>query len=225
MSRLKTLIFDLDGTLTDPREGITRCYAQALEELGFEPPALSSLEKYIGPPVQEVFRDLLQTSDPARIQDAIRRYRARYSDIGLFENFAYEGIHEALTQLKAQRYGLLVCTSKPWTFAERILERFELNTFFSAVYGAELDGTRGNKVELLAYLIERERLPPASSVMIGDRLHDARAAKANGTRSLGVLYGFGDEAELTAAGVEGLCGTPRELPAAIAALESAVELV
>jgi phosphoglycolate phosphatase len=215
---LPTLIFDLDGTLTDPREGIARCYAHALESLGMEVPAQEVLEKFIGPPVYEVFRDLLKTQDEAQIQDGISRYRARYTDIGLFENFVYEGIPEVLAQLRSQGYDLMVCTSKPWTFAERILERFELRDYFGPVYGPELDGTRGHKVELLAHLLKLEKLTPADCIMIGDRLHDAKAANANGTRSLGVLYGFGDEAELWGAGVHGLCHKPKDLPIAISSL-------
>ena len=217
---LPTLIFDLDGTLTDPREGITRCYIHALEASGLPVPSMAQLEKFIGPPVHEVFSDLMRTKDTLKIQEGVARYRARYTDIGLFENFVYEGIPEALTRLSNQGYPLMVCTSKPWTFAERILERFGLRDFFGPVYGPELDGTRGHKVELLAHLLRLEGLKGDTCIMIGDRLHDANAAKANGTLSLGVLYGFGDEAELTAAGVGALCKTPHELPAAIARLHA-----
>ena len=213
-----SLIFDLDGTLTDPREGITRCFAHAMTRMGLAPPPLKELEKYIGPPARDVFRELLATDDAARIEEGIVRYRERYAEVGLYENFAYEGIHEALSKLAEQRYRLWVCTSKPWVYAKPILARFGLSGFFAGVYGCELDGTFSDKAELLNHLLVREKLNAGECVMIGDRKHDARAARVNGARSLGVLYGFGDEVELRDAGVDALCLRPIELPSVIQGL-------
>lgn len=196
----------------------------ALRTLGLDShglPTTHELERFIGPPAQEVFGDLLSTRDPVRIAEGISHYRSRYSEVGLFENEPYPGIHAALGQFRAEGFKLWVCTSKPWVFAERILEHFGLMPYFHGFYGCELDGTRSDKSELLAYLIDRESIEPSRAVMIGDRKHDARAARLNGTRSIGVLYGFGDEAELRAAGVEALCAEAMGLPDAVASLSFA----
>lgn len=209
---MRTLIFDLDGTLTDPREGILKSYAHAFEKMGLPRPDMTAVQKYIGPPMREVFAELLGSREPVQMQAIIAHFRERFADVGLYENTPYDGIHETLTHLRDLGHPLLICTSKPRLYGERILEHFRLAPFFSATYGAEMDGTRGDKRELLKYLLEREKLDPKECVMIGDRMHDAQAAHANGTRSLGVLYGFGNEAELRAAGVHALCRTPRELP-------------
>jgi phosphoglycolate phosphatase len=215
LSTLKHLLFDLDGTLTDPREGITRSYVHALEALGVRAPPLAALERYIGPPTREVLADLLQTHDRERIELGVTLYRERFSSVGLFENAPYAGIGAVLAGLRERGFALWVCTSKPEVYAVQILEHFELAQYFKHIYGCELDGTRAHKHELLAYLLEREAIAPDRAVMIGDRLHDVRAAQLNALRSIGVLYGFGTEAELMAAGATELCADVAGLPAAI----------
>ena len=209
------LIFDLDGTLTDPRLGITRCYAHALEQLGLVAPLLHELERHIGPPLRAVFAELLMTTEVERIELAVTLYRERFGTIGLFENDPYPEIHATLAQLRARGHALWVCTSKPHVYATRILERFDLAEYFGGVYGDELAGTFADKATLLAHLLEREAIPPARAIMIGDRKHDVRAARHNGARSIGVLYGFGDASELTTAGADVLCRQVRDLPALI----------
>jgi phosphoglycolate phosphatase len=222
---LPHLIFDLDGTLTDPREGITRSIAHALEtlspqypELGVRLRTMKELERFIGPPIQEVFSELMGTKDPLIYNEAVTIYRERFTRLGLYENMPYPGIHEALENFKQAGHKLWVCTSKPWPFAERILEHFKLSSYFERLYGCEFDGTRSVKIELLAYLLARERFAPASAVMIGDRKHDVAAARANGVHSIGVLYGFGDEIELTQAGAEVLCASVAQLAQAVAGM-------
>jgi phosphoglycolate phosphatase len=215
---LKHLLFDLDGTLTDSRAGITRCYIHALRELGREPPPASELERFIGPPTRVVLSELLGTSDASEVERAVRIYRERFSTIGLFENAVYNGIPEVLAELRSRGFTLFVCTSKPQTYAVRILEHFRLSDHFQHTYGCELDGTRSEKSELIAYLLEREQLEPETALMIGDRLHDMRGAHANGVRALGVLYGFGTTDELTQAGAWALCASVAELPEVVARL-------
>jgi phosphoglycolate phosphatase len=218
MHALEHVIFDLDGTLTDPRTGITRSWAYMLERLGRTAPPLDSLERFIGPPTREVASELLGTDDPADLERAVAIYRERFSSLGLYENLVYDGIADALARLSQQGYALWVCTSKPHVYARRILEHFDLLARFRGVYGPELDGTRADKVDLLAYLLPRESIDPARAVMIGDRMHDIRAARQCGLRSLGVTYGFGSIEELTAAGADALCTSVAELPSAIARL-------
>jgi phosphoglycolate phosphatase len=212
------VIFDLDGTLTDPREGITRSYAHTLDLLGYPVPELSSLTRFIGPPTREVLAELLGTQDSARIEQGVAIYRERFGEVGLFENEPYAGMNELLATLAQRGHTLWVCTSKPTVYAQRIAEHFGFMPSLRAVYGCELDGTRADKADLLAYLLERESIPAQHAVMIGDRLHDIRAARACGVRSIGVLYGFGSREELTQAGADHLCATVTELAHAIARL-------
>lgn len=210
-----TLIFDLDGTLTDPREGIARSFVHALEQLGLVSPPLQELTRHIGPPLREVFGALLATDEAARIEYAVALYRERFGTVGLFENQPYQGIHAALEQLRAAGHRLFVCTSKAQVYAERIVAHFELGPYFERVYGPGLDGTLSDKAELLAHLVEREGVTRASAIMIGDRLHDMLAARSNGIRGLGVLYGFGGRAELEAAGAFAICERVSDIPPAI----------
>jgi phosphoglycolate phosphatase len=214
------LIFDLDGTLTDPREGITRCYIHALEKLGLEAPTATELERYIGPGLREVLAELLATDDTTRIEQAVTLYRERFGTVGLFENFPYPEVPATLQSLSDAGFVSWVCTSKPRVYAERILEHFELARYFRRIYGCELDGGLSDKAELLAELLAREAIAPESAVMIGDRMHDMRAARQNGVLSIGVLYGFGDLVELREAGAVATCGQFSDLPSVIASLAS-----
>jgi phosphoglycolate phosphatase len=214
------LIFDLDGTLTDPREGITRCYLHALERLGRSAPQFHDRYDHIGPPLREVLAQLLATDQPELIEQGVTFYRERFGTIGLFENEPYAGIDGVLAGLRAAGHRLFVCTSKAHVYARRILSHFELAQYFEAIYGSELDGRFGDKAELLGHLLAQERIAPDAAVMIGDRLHDIRAARMNHTRSLGVLYGFGDRAELTEAGADALCQSVGDLASALGVLSA-----
>ena len=212
-----TVIFDLDGTLTDPREGIARSYEHALGRLGLVAPSLHELARHIGPPLREVFALLLGTDDVARIEHGVTLYREHFGTVGLFENQPYAGIHAVIEQLRAAGHRLFVCTSKAQVYAERIVAHFDL-AYFERVYGPGLDGHPSDKAELLARLVARESVDPTTAVMVGDRKHDMHAACKNNMRGLGVLYGFGDAEELRAAGAALSCEQVSDIPAAIAAL-------
>jgi phosphoglycolate phosphatase len=206
------VLFDLDGTLTDPREGIVACLSYALRGLGRTPPPDSELVRFIGPPLHESLAALLGPGGQSEVGTALALYRQRFASQGMFENVVYPGIEPALAELQARGTTLYVATSKPRTFAEQIVEHFGLRHFFRALYGSELDGTRANKGELIAYLLERESLAPESTYLIGDRAHDVRGARATGVIPIGALWGYGSRDELVEAGATALCETPAVLP-------------
>jgi phosphoglycolate phosphatase len=218
VSGVDAILFDLDGTLTDPREGITKCIAHALERLGREPPPLDDLTFAIGPPLRASLAKLLGTESGAEVERALALYRERFADVGMYENAPYEGIAQALAALRAEGLPLYVATSKPRVYAERIVRHFTLDAHFEAVHGCELDGTREDKRELLAHLFPSHGLVPERTVMIGDRGVDMVAARHHGARALGVTWGYGAREELREAGAHAFCETPWELPDCVARL-------
>lgn len=191
------VLFDLDGTLTDSREGITRSVQYALNKLGIEAPDLQALEHFIGPPLLQCFIHSYGL-DEATAWQAVGFYRERFAVSGLYENRLFAGIHELLQLLTEQQRTLYIATSKPTVFAEKIAAHFDFARYFNVIYGSELDGTRSNKAELLAHLLQQEQLPPEQCLMIGDRKHDLLGAQHNGLRCAAVGYGFGSAAELQA---------------------------
>jgi phosphoglycolate phosphatase len=193
------LLFDLDGTLTDPASGITRCIQQALLKLGRPPPPAEHLLRYIGPPLRGTFVELLATEESAMIDAAIAHYRERFAVIGMYENEVYGDVPRGLVELREAGHRLWVVTSKPQVFARRIVEHFGLTALFQGVYGSELSGENVEKTELIAHVLKRERLDPSSAWMIGDRAQDLVGGRANGTRTIGVLWGYGSEEELVKA--------------------------
>ncbi len=206
--------FDLDGTLTDPYEGITKCILYALDKLGFPHPTDEYLFSCIGPSLYVTFPEMVGEE---LTPQAIDLYRERFNDVGWLENVPYDGIHDALAAIADSGCTLFVATSKPRIAAGRIVEYFELGRYFEKVYGCELDGTRSNKADLLKYAIGEN--PQASSrTMIGDRKHDLIGAIANGIRPVGVSYGYGSLEELDAAGASAIARTPAEIPGIIAAV-------
>ena len=211
--QMKTILFDLDGTLTDPREGITRSIAYALERMGLAPPPLDDLTFAIGPPLRASLARLIETESVPVVEQALAYYRERFADVGLFENQPYEGIHETLKGFVDAGTPLFVATSKPGVYARRIVEHFGLAAHFVAVHGCELDGTRENKRDLLSHLIAQHALDPAATVMVGDRDVDMIAARHHGLHAVGALWGYGSREELQQAGAHVLCASPRELPA------------
>lgn len=213
----RNLIFDLDGTLTDPADGITRCYQYALDALGVRVPARSDLLKFIGPPMRQNFAALLGAGDAGLIERAVSLYRERFARVGLYENEVYAGTREMLASLRDADFRLFVATSKVTEYSVLVLEHFALTEFFDAVYGATPDGSLDDKSLLLARLLAEERLDPSESVMIGDREHDIRAAHRNGVRAVGIAYGYGSRAELTAAGAEFICDSPSQVVALLLA--------
>jgi len=207
----EVLLFDLDGTLTDPKPGIVGSIRFALDQLAVSCPGDDVLANCIGPPLRGSFATLLDTSDAKRIEEALRLYRQRFAATGLYENKVYDGVPAMLDAVGQKAGAAYIATSKPAVYAERIVSHFGLGHHFRKVYGAELDGRWDDKAELLAHLLSTERVRPSESVMVGDRAADIIAAKANKVPSIGVLWGYGSEAELTDAGADMLCRTPSEL--------------
>ena len=206
---MDTIFFDLDGTLTDPKPGITRSIRYALQKLDHPViPTEDELTWCIGPPLRASFVKMLGEDSADR---AVALYRERFSDIGLYENRVYDGIAEVLTTLKASGHRLFVATSKARVYADRIIDHFGLRPHFSHVFGAELDGTRSDKSHLLAHALKETRVDPVKTLMIGDRSHDIVGAGNNGIKGIGVLYGYGSKDELIGAGARHLCATPAEI--------------
>jgi phosphoglycolate phosphatase len=205
---MEAIFFDLDGTLTDPKPGITRSIQYALQKLDLPVPPQDELTWCIGPPLRASFVKML---GEARADLAVSLYRERFGDVGLYENQVYPDIEHILAALKQSHGRLFVATSKAHVFADRIIDHFRLRDYFEHVFGAELDGTRADKGELLTYALENTGVDPRRAIMIGDRSHDIIGAKKNGMNSVGVLYGYGSERELIEAGASHICATPRSV--------------
>jgi phosphoglycolate phosphatase len=218
MSTIATLLVDLDGTLTDNFEGTVRSIRHALAALDTAAPPDAALRSCVGPPLRQSFGRLLATDDAALIERALMHYRERYATTGWRENVVYAGIAETIADLTATGMTLVLCTSKPQPYAERIVAHFGFAPHFSAIYGADLGGTLDDTAKLIFHLLEREELDAGTCTMIGDRLHDVRAAHANGIRAVGALRGYGSREELTRAGANAIVADPGELPGALAAL-------
>lgn len=206
------VLFDLDGTLTDPFVGITRSIQYALEKIGHPAPEADSLRIYIGPPLQVTFQTLLASDDAALAAECVRLYRERYADVGKFENTLIPGIVEVVSDLSRRGYFLAVATSKLETYSRDIVAHFGLAPFFAAVHGSQLDGSRADKGDLIRHIVAAEALEPSRAVMIGDRLHDVVGSAKNGIRAIGVVWGFGDRPELQTAGAAAIAQEPSELP-------------
>ena len=196
---IATVLFDLDGTLTDPEVGITLSIRHAMAELGRPLDAAVDLDWCIGPPLIDAFARLLD-GDRTLAEAGVAAYRARYGTVGLYENEVYPGIAELLDALAGAGVRLVLATSKPRVFAARILAHFGLDRAFAAVHGSELDGTRVHKTDLLPWILATEAIDPAGAVMVGDREHDVIGARAAGLATVGVAWGYGRDGELAAAG-------------------------
>lgn len=208
---MSVALFDLDGTLTDPKLGITRSVQYALRAHGIVVDDLDSLVPFIGPPLRESFVQLGIAED--RVTAAIASYREYYAPTGLFENSVYPGIVECLSELHGDGWRLAVATSKPTYFAEIILDHFDLSHFFEVVAGSEFDESRVHKHEVIAHALASLRTTGA--IMIGDREHDVYGAQRTGLSVIGVTWGYGGHAELAAAGADRIIDTVVELPAAL----------
>ncbi|MBT8107780.1 MAG: HAD hydrolase-like protein [Gammaproteobacteria bacterium] len=201
------IYFDLDGTLTDPYEGISKCILYALDKLGFPHPDADYLHSCIGPPLWDTFPEMVGAE---LTRQAVDLYRERFVDVGWRENTLYEGIPEALEAIAAAGHTLFVATAKPHMHAARIINHFGLGDLIDNVYGSELDGTRATKGDLLRFAIERNP-GGASHTMIGDRKHDLIGATANDMTPIGVTWGYGTVEELSAAGAAAIVTEPQEL--------------
>ncbi|MBR6308586.1 MAG: HAD hydrolase-like protein [Lachnospiraceae bacterium] len=210
----KYILFDLDGTISDPKVGICTSVQTALKKFGISVPDINTLTPFIGPPLRDSFRDFYHIK-PEDMEDCIAAYRARFSTVGLFENDLYDGIPELLKTLKENGRKLALASSKPRVFVEKILNHFGISEYFDVIMGSELDGTRENKSEIIAECLRLFGIDPSGDlskvVMVGDRKYDVEAAVAAGLPNIAVSYGYGSKEELTKAGAEVIAGTVKEL--------------
>lgn len=210
-AKYKNILLDLDGTLTDPAEGITKSIAYALESMGILVEDLNDLKRFIGPPLKDTFIIEYGFDESAAFQ-AVSKYRERFAAVGLYENQLFEGIPSLLESLKLEGYDLFLATSKPEVFAIKILQHFQLDSFFSFIGGAALDESRPSKGHVIDYVMKESNLTLVEKcVMIGDREHDVLGAKRFNMSSVGVLYGFGDREELEQAGADYIVDSIPEL--------------
>jgi phosphoglycolate phosphatase len=205
------LLFDLDGTLTDPKLGITRCIQHALTALEAESPDADALEWCIGPPLRHSFGRLLGSTDSSLLEQAVELYRQRFAEIGLLENRMYAGIPTMLAGLQEHGFHLFLATAKPRIFAERILDHFALTRYFTAIHGSELNGRLTDKSDLVRHIVAAEGLQPEQTMIIGDRKYDIIGGKTNGVRTGAVTYGYGSREELSAETPDLLFDSPDQL--------------
>ena len=211
----KSILFDLDGTLTDSGEGIINCAALALERLGVPVPDRETMRVFVGPPLHDTFRRFGVPED--QVDEAIRIYRSRYVPIGKYENFPYPGIRELLEKLRSQGHRLFVATSKPEEMAVEVLEHFDLARFFEHICGASLDRSRSTKDAVIAYLLERYGAD-GQVVMVGDTVYDILGAAAHHIPAVGVAWGYGSVGEMEKAGAAAIAATMDELFSILQAL-------
>ncbi len=211
MNNKEYIFFDLDGTLTEPAEGITNSVAFALRKFGIEIKNRAELQKFIGPPLIDSFMEFYGFTRE-KAEKAVEYYREFYRETGIYQNRVYEGIPALLNLLCEKDKKIILATSKPEKFANQILEHFDLSKYFHLVIGATMDEKRSRKDEVLAYAIEKSGISDISSaVMIGDRKFDIEAAHKYGMEAVGVLFGYGTIEELKAAGADYIAATPNEL--------------
>ena len=197
---IRNILIDLDGTLTDPKVGITTSARYGLNKIGHPIADDVNIDWIIGPPLQASLAKILNVAvDDVLAEQALMGYRERFAVTGLYENHVFDDVAETLKTLQQQGYRLFLATAKPEVYARQILEHFELLQYFVHPYGSELNGERTNKAELIAYIIEKEQLDPAECIMVGDREHDIFGARHNGIETIAVEYGYGTDEELTAA--------------------------
>ena len=200
--RFDTILFDLDGTLTDSALGITNSIMYALEHCGMPVPPRESLYRFVGPPLIEEFQKAYDVSRESA-ERIVRKFQVYFADRGIFENTVYDHVPEMLGLLCDAGCRLILATSKPEVFAEQIMDHFQLRPFFHTIAGSEIQETRTDKAEVISYAMEKAGITDSRrTVMVGDRSHDVIGAHENGLPALGVLYGYGSREELTAAGVD-----------------------
>lgn len=205
------ILFDLDGTLTDPGIGITNSVMFALKKYGIQAKDRSELYQFIGPPLVDSFKKFYGFSDDEAYQ-AVEFYREYFRDKGIFENRIYDGITDLLEQLRKNNKTLILATSKPWVYAKQILDHFNIAKYFTFTAGSNLDGTRTKKHEVIQYALESCSITDKSkAIMVGDREHDILGAKKVGIQSIGVLFGYGGREELESAGANYIAGSVGEI--------------
>jgi phosphoglycolate phosphatase len=215
LGKYKTVLFDLDGTLTDPKEGITKSIQYALSNMNIIETDLDALESFIGPPLHATFKEMYGFN-AQQIELAIHSYRERFQEKGMFENFVYPGIPELLNELRLRGYKLAIATSKPTLFAMAILEHFGLDHYFDTIVGSNLDGTRSAKGEVIAEVLRQLCIENREGcIMVGDRLHDVLGAAHHHIDTIGVTYGYGTRKELETAGAVMIAASVEDLKNAL----------
>jgi phosphoglycolate phosphatase len=218
-----SVLLDLDGTLIDSRPGILASCRAALRALGHELDDGFDVTRFIGPPLEDVMRFLLEARGDDRVDEAVAAYRRHYGDSGLLGSESYPGIGAALEEMKRRGWRLYLATSKRATFARRILDHLKLAASFDGVHGSVPGGALDHKPELLAHVIAEHGLSPSHCLMVGDRRHDVAGAHAVGMRCLGVLWGYGTRDELETAGADRLVESSADLARAVAAMANGVQ--
>ena len=208
--RPEYIFMDLDGTISDPKDGITKSVAHALSYYGIQVENLDTLEKFIGPPLFDSFRDFYGFSEE-RSREAIEKYREYFGRQGLFENMLYDGMKELLAAVVSHGKKIVIATSKPEVYTVQILKYFGIEHYFQFVAGSTLDGSRSKKGDVIRYALDSLKITADQAVMVGDRKHDVIGAKENGMYAVGVLYGYGDRKELETAGADCIVTDVEEL--------------
>ena len=204
----KTILFDLDGTLTDSAEGVINCVILALNHYGLPVPDRSEMTFVVGPPLRDSFLRLGVSEE--EVENAVEIYRSRYVPTGMFENSPYPGISAMLGALKAAGHELYTATSKPEGMATEILDKFNLSGYFDRIFGASMDGTRDTKDKVIAYLLEQLG-PREQIIMVGDTHFDVEGAAVHGIKTIGVAWGYGKVEDMTAAGAIAIANSPAHL--------------
>ena len=210
MAGIRNIFFDLDGTLTDPAEGITNSVVHALKYYNITVGDKRDLYKFIGPPLAQSFSDFYGFSQTEAAR-AVEKYREYFADKGIFENEVYPYVPQMLANLKSCGFSLSMATSKPEIFAKRIADKFGLTQYFDFIGGSLLDNSRTDKGEVIEYVLGSLKASRDNTIMVGDRFHDIAGAKKCSVLSAGVLYGFGSREELEKAGADYIVSTPQEL--------------
>jgi len=194
---IQNILIDLDGTLTDPKVGITTSARYGLEKVGHPISEDTNIDWIIGPPLKASLAKILNVdADDTLAEQALMAYRERFAVTGLYENHVFEDVAETLAELKRRGYRLFLATAKPTVYAKQILEHFNLAQYFTEIYGSELNGDRTNKGELIQYILAQQGIQADQCIMVGDREHDIFGARHNGIESIAVKYGYGSEIEL-----------------------------
>ena len=207
----RAVLLDLDGTLSDSRPGIAACFQYTLGQLGHHPEQAGDLTWAVGPPIAVSLQRLLEPFGDTRVDEALAIYRRRYSDVGIYDCTAYPGVTAMLDALRDAGFIMCIATSKRRDFADRVIDYLGLRVYVRNVYGAIPGGGLDQKKDLLAHILDNERFNAADCVMLGDRLHDIEAAKANAIRSIGALWGYGGRAELEKAGADAIAAAPADV--------------
>ena len=208
--KIKNILFDLDGTIIEPEEGIVNSVSYALNKIGIKENTIGTLKKFIGPPLIDSFQAYYNL-DIQKANKAVNYYREYFSKKGIKENSLYEGIDILLKELHLKKIKLFIATSKPTIFAKRILKDYKIDNLFQQIVGSNLDNTRKDKSEIINYVINENQLSINETVMIGDRCFDIIGANKNGIKSVGVTYGHGNEKELKDAKADYIVNTIKEL--------------